>query len=144
MPSNFTLKATNAAHRALLWISGGRWGTEFYGMPVLELTTTGRKSGRPRAVMLTAPIIEGDEYIIVASRVGDPAHPAWYWNLREDPAVEISLPDGRRMPMTAAVLSTEERAGLWSRIVAEYPVYGDYQKRTTREIPLVRLRPRSV
>lgn len=143
MPSNFTLKATNSVHRALLRISRGRWGTEFYGMPVLELTTIGRRSGRPRAVLLTAPIVDGGEYIIVASRVGDPAHPAWYWNLRDNPAVEISFPDGRRMPMTAAVLSTEERAPLWSRIVADYPVYGDYQKRTTREIPLVRLGPRN-
>ncbi|MEU4315127.1 nitroreductase/quinone reductase family protein [Nocardia sp. NPDC024068] len=142
MPSNFTLKATNAAHRALLRISFGRWGTEFYGMPALELTTIGRKSGRPRSVMLTAPIVDGDEYIIVASRAGDPTHPAWYWNLRDNPAVEVSFPDGRHMPMTASVLPSEERAPLWTRVVADYPVYGGYQERTTREIPLVRLTPR--
>lgn len=142
MPSNFTLKATNAVHRALLRISRGRLGADFYGMPSLELVTIGRKSGRPHAVMLTAPIVEGDEYILVASRGGDPIHPAWFWNLHDNPEVEVSFRNEPRRPMTARVLSTEERAVLWPRITADYPTYGDYQKRTTREIPLVRLTPR--
>lgn len=142
MPSNFTLKATNAVHRALLRVSCGRLGAEYYGMPSLELVTIGRKSGRRHAVMLTAPIVEGDEYILVASRAGDPIHPAWFWNLRDNPQVEVSFRNGPRRPMTARVLSPEERAVLWPRITADYPVYGDYQKRTTREIPLVRLAPR--
>ncbi|WP_327150017.1 nitroreductase/quinone reductase family protein [Nocardia sp. NBC_01329] len=141
MPSDFTLKAVNAAHRALLRVSFGRLGTEYFGMPALELTTVGRKTGRPRSVMLTAPIVDGDEYIIVASRAGDPAHPAWYGNLRDNPAVEVSFRNGPRRAMTAHILTAEQRAPLWSRIVAEYPTYGDYQKRTTREIPLVRLTP---
>ncbi|WP_328387603.1 nitroreductase family deazaflavin-dependent oxidoreductase [Nocardia sp. NBC_00416] len=141
MPSDFTLKAANAVHRALLRISFGRWGTEFYGMPALELTTIGRKTGQPRSVMLTAPIVDGDDYIIVASRGGDPTHPAWYHNLRGTPTVEVSFRNGPRRAMTAHILSAEQRAPLWSRITADYPVYGDYQKRTTREIPLVRLTP---
>ncbi|MFI5720148.1 nitroreductase/quinone reductase family protein [Nocardia sp. NPDC051750] len=143
MPSNFTLRAVNTVHRALLRLSFGRLGTEYFGMPALELTTIGRKSGRPRSVMLTAPIVDGDEYIIVASRAGDPANPAWYWNLRDNPAVEVSFRNGPRRPMTAQVLSTEQRAPLWTRIVANYPVYGEYEQRTTREIPLVRLTPAS-
>ncbi|MFQ6229379.1 nitroreductase family deazaflavin-dependent oxidoreductase [Nocardia sp. NPDC002869] len=141
MPSDFTLKAVNVVHRALLRISFGRLGTEYFGMPALELTTVGRKSGQPRSVMLTAPVVEGDDYIIVASRGGDPTHPAWYWNLRDNPAVEVSFRNGPRRSMTAHVLSAEQRAPLWSRITAAYPVYGDYQKRTDREIPLVRLTP---
>lgn len=143
MPSNITLKAVNLAHRALLRLSCGRLGTEYFGMPALELITIGRKSGRPRAVMLTAPIVDGDEYVIVASRAGDPTNPAWYHNLRDNPAVEVSFRDGPRRPMTAYVVSPAQRAQLWPRIVADYPVYGDYQKRTTRQIPLVRLAPRS-
>ncbi|WP_459547661.1 nitroreductase/quinone reductase family protein [Nocardia sp. X0981] len=141
MPSNFTLKAVNAAHRALLCLSFGRWGTEYYGMPALELTTKGRRSGRPRSVMLTAPVVEGEDYIVVASRAGDPTHPAWYLNLRDDPAVEVAFRNGPRWPMTARILSPEERAPLWSRITADYPVYRGYQERTSREIPLVRLTP---
>ncbi|WP_280422129.1 nitroreductase/quinone reductase family protein [Nocardia carnea] len=143
MPSNLTLRAVNTAHRALLRLSFGRLGTEYFGMPALELITIGRKSGRPRSVMLTAPIVDGDSYTVVASRVGDPANPAWYHNLRADPAVEVAFRNGPRRPMTARVLPPEERALLWPRIVADYPVYGEYQKRTTREIPLVRLTPRS-
>ncbi|NKY55286.1 nitroreductase/quinone reductase family protein [Nocardia flavorosea] len=142
MPSNFTLRAVNTAHRALLRVSFGRMGTEYFGMPALELTTLGRKSGRPRSVMLTAPIVDGTDYVIVASRAGDPTNPAWYHNLRDNPAVEVAFRNGPRKPMTARVLPSEERAPLWARIVADYPVYGDYQKRTTREIPLVRLTPR--
>lgn len=142
MPSDFTLRAVNTAHRALLRFSFGRMGTEYFGMPALELTTIGRKSGRPRSVMLTAPIVDGTDYIIVASRAGDPTNPAWYHNLRDNPAVEVAFRNGPRKPMTARVLPPEERAPLWPRIVADYPVYGDYQKRTTREIPLVRLTPR--
>ncbi|MEV3965090.1 nitroreductase family deazaflavin-dependent oxidoreductase [Nocardia sp. NPDC050193] len=143
MPSDFTLKAVNTVHRALLRISFGRLGTEYFGMPALELTTVGRKSGQPRSVMLTAPVVEGEEYIIVASRAGDPAHPAWYRNLRDNPAVEVSFRHGPRRAMTAHILSAEQRAPLWSQITATYPVYGDYQKRTDREIPLIRLTPRA-
>ncbi|MGW5387026.1 nitroreductase/quinone reductase family protein [Nocardia sp. NPDC003963] len=142
MPSDFTLKAVNAAHRVLLRVSFGRFGTEYFGMPALELTTIGRKTGRPRSVMLTAPIVDGDDYIIVASRAGDPTHPAWYGNLREVPSVEVSFRNGPRRAMTAHILTAEQRAPLWSRIVADHPVYGDYQERTTREIPLIRLTPR--
>lgn len=128
-------------HRALLRVSFGRWGTEYFGMPTLELTTIGRKTGRPRSVMLTAPIVDGDELIIVASRAGGPTDPAWYGNLRDNPAVEVSFRNGPRRAMTAHILTSEQRAPLWSRIVAEYPTYADYQKLTTREIPLVRLTP---
>lgn len=142
MPSNFTLKATNAVHRALLRISRGRLGADFYGMPSLELVTIGRKSGRRHAVMLTAPVVEGDEYILVASPGGDPIHPAWFWNIRDNPGVEVSFRNGPWRPMAARVPPTEERAVLWPRITADHPVYGEYQKRTTREIPLVRSTPR--
>ncbi len=68
------------------------------GMPVLELTTTGRKSGQPRSVMLTSPVQEGDTIIVVASRGGDDVHPAWFLNLQADPKVEVKLKDGRKRP----------------------------------------------
>src|SRR5664279_3623298 len=71
MPSDFALKTMNAVHRSLLKISGGRAGWNVSNMPVLELTTTGRKSGQPRAVMLTSPLQEGNVLVVVASRGGD-------------------------------------------------------------------------
>jgi hypothetical protein len=68
MPHDLTFKSANAAHRALVKLSGGRFGWKLVGMPALALTTTGRKSGEPRTVMLTSPIQEGDTIVVVASR----------------------------------------------------------------------------
>ncbi|GAB2686094.1 nitroreductase family deazaflavin-dependent oxidoreductase [Nocardia thraciensis] len=142
MPSDAQLKVQNALHRALLKVSGGRLGRTVVGMPALELTTIGRKSGEPRRVMLTAPIIDDDTIVIVASRGGDPTHPAWYLNLRDNPAVEVSMQSGPRRPMTARIATEEERAALWPRVVEAFQGYGDYQRKTTREIPLVLLTPK--
>ncbi|MET9027817.1 nitroreductase/quinone reductase family protein [Nocardia sp. NPDC004168] len=142
MPSNFALKAMNTAHRVLLKISFGKLGNDFSGMPSLELTTTGRKSGRPHAVMLTAPIVDGDTYVVVASRGGDPIHPAWFLNLRDDPDVVVSVRNGPKVPMTARVATGEERAALWPRVTSAQSVYAGYQTKTTREIPLVLLTPK--
>ena len=87
MPSDLSLKAMNAVHRVVRTITFGKVGNNLLGMPVLELTTTGRKSGEPRSVMLTAPVVEGDTVVIVASRGGDDTNPAWFLNLRDDPEV---------------------------------------------------------
>ncbi|WP_194829546.1 nitroreductase family deazaflavin-dependent oxidoreductase [Nocardia sp. XZ_19_231] len=143
MPTDLQLKITNRVHRALLTVSGGRLGNSFFGMPSLQLTTIGRKSGDPRKVMLTAPIIDGDMIVIVASRAGDPTHPAWFLNLRDNPNVEVSLRNGPERPMTARVATPDERATLWPRVTSSYKGYADYQTKTTREIPLVLLTPRS-
>ena len=141
MPTDFQLKTMNAVHRLALKLTGGRLGQNVAGMPSLELTTIGRKSGEPRSVMLTAPIIDGDTVVVVASRGGDPTHPAWFLNLRDNPAVEVSLRQAPRRPMKASVANAEERAELWPRVVAAYRGYGSYQRKTTREIPLVLLTP---
>lgn len=143
MPSDLQLKIMNAGHRFLLAVSGGRIGNSIFGMPSLELTTIGRKSGTPRAVMLTAPVVDGDTIVVVASRGGDPTHPAWFLNLRDNPDVEVSLQKGPTRPMTAHVATAEERAELWPRVVASYKGYGDYQTKTSREIPLILLTPRA-
>ena len=71
MPSDFALKAMNAGHRIILKLSFGKLGWSAGSMPVLELTTVGRKSGQPRSVMLTSPIQQGDDVVVVASRGGD-------------------------------------------------------------------------
>src|SRR2546428_3790200 len=115
MPSDLTLKTMNGIHRALLEISGGRIGWEASKMPVLELTTTGRKSGQPRSVMLTSPVQEGSTIVVVASRGGDDQHPAWFLNLRDNPDVEVTL-KGKKQRMRARVASAEERARLWPQV----------------------------
>ena len=141
MPSNRTLKAMNSLNRMAQRVSRGRIGWEFGGMPVLELTTTGRKSGQKRTTLLTSPLRVADSYIVVASRGGDDAHPAWFLNLRDDPRVMVGTRGRPAQPMFARIATAAERAELWPRVTADHPNYADYQERTQREIPLVYLTP---
>jgi len=110
-------------------------------MPVLELTTTGRKSGEPRTVMLTSPIQEGETIVVVASRGGDDQHPAWFLNLRDHPDVEVAYAGKPKQPMRARVANAQERAALWPQVTSRYKGYANYQTKTDREIPLVLLEP---
>jgi deazaflavin-dependent oxidoreductase (nitroreductase family) len=81
-----------------------------------------------------------ESYVIVASNAGLPTHPAWYHNLKSNPQVTVQVLE-KRMPATAEVLVGEARAQAWQQVIASAPTYQDYQKQTTREIPLVLLRP---
>ena len=141
MPSDLTLKTMNGIHRALLKVSGGRIGWEASKMPVLELTTTGRKTGQPRSVMLTSPVQDGTTIVVVASRGGDDEHPAWFLNLRDDSDVEVAYKGAPKQRMRARVANPDERARLWPLVVADHKNYAGYQTKTTREIPLVLLEP---
>ena len=118
--------------------SGGRFGAKFtHGAPVFLLVTTGRKSGEPR----TAPLIyieDGDDYLVVASKGGMSHHPAWYLNLEANPECSIEI-GKNKLPMTATRISDDEKKALWSKICEVYPDYEDYQARTERNIPVVRL-----
>ncbi len=143
MPSDAMLKSMNTIHRGLLKISFGKVGWSAGKMPVLELTTIGRKSGRPRTVMLTSPHQIGDTIVVVASRGGDDHHPAWFLNLRDNPAVKVKYKGGDEQSMTARVATAEERAELWPKVTAKYKNYAGYQEKTDREIPLVMLEPSS-
>lgn len=141
MPSDALLKTMNTIHRTVFRASGGRLLGRVGGMLVVDLHTVGRKSGQPRSSMLTSPIQNGDEIVLVASRGGDPQHPAWYHNLKANPDVEITV-GGDRKSMRARVASPEERAELWPKVTSKYKGYAGYQTKTTREIPLVILSPR--
>ena len=141
MPSDAAFKAMNAIHRILLKVGGGRVGWTAMNMPVLELTTTGRRSGLPRSVMLTSPLQEGPVFVVVASRGGDDQAPAWFLNLRDNPEVEVRLQGKARQRMNARVATAAERERLWPLVIADHKNYADYQTRTTREIPLVLLGP---
>ena len=111
-------------------------------MPVVLLETVGRRSGEPRVTPLTAPVVDGDTVVLVASYGGDSRHPAWYLNLMTDPDVAITM-NGVRREMRARTASPEEKADLWPRIVRAYRGYAAYQRRTDRDIPVVLLTPRS-
>jgi len=141
MPSDFALKAMNTIHRVVLKASLGHVGWQAGSMPVLELTTVGRKSGESRTVMLTSPYQEGDTIVIVASRGGDDTNPAWFLNLSANPAVEVSWKGKPKQKMTATVAAPDERARLWPKVIADHKNYAGYQQKTSREIPLVLLTP---
>lgn len=141
MPSDLALKTMNAVHRVIRGASFGRLGWTGLNMPVLELTTSGRKSGQPRTVLLTSPVQEGNTYVVVASRGGDDTHPAWFLNLRDNPAVEVTTRDEGRRPMHARVADAQERARLWPLVIKDHQNYAGYQRKTDREIPLVVLEP---
>ncbi|MDQ6854453.1 MAG: nitroreductase family deazaflavin-dependent oxidoreductase [Actinomycetota bacterium] len=127
-------------HEAVFRLTNGRFANRGFGMPVLALTTTGRKSGKKRTTMLTSPVQDGDAIVVVASYGGDDRHPQWFLNLRDNPDVEITM-NGTTRPMRARVASPEEKAELWPRVVEAYRGYGQYQRRTDRDIPLVICEP---
>ncbi|GAB3298778.1 nitroreductase family deazaflavin-dependent oxidoreductase [Epidermidibacterium keratini] len=141
MANDTRFRFMNAVHRAVRSLTFGRVGNDVMGMPVLELTTTGRRSGQPRSCFLTAPVQRGDSYIVVASRGGDDTMPAWFLNLKANPDVMVSLRGGPAQPWTARVLPDDERDALWPELTSSYPNYAGYQRKTARTIPLVELTP---
>jgi deazaflavin-dependent oxidoreductase (nitroreductase family) len=141
VPSDLALKTMNTVHRVVQRVTFGKLGWQAGSMAVVELTTIGRKSGEPRTVLLTAPVQEGDTYVVVASRGGDDTHPAWFLNLRDNPAVEVATGDGPKKPMRARIADAGERARLWPQITAGHKNYASYQTKTDREIPVVFLEP---
>jgi deazaflavin-dependent oxidoreductase (nitroreductase family) len=105
----------------------------------LLLTTVGRKSGR----VLTLPLIfgrSGPNYVVVASKGGAPAHPAWYLNLQAKPEVRVQV-KGDKFTALAHTADAEERAKLWPMMVEIYGPYAQYQTKTDRQIPVVVLKP---
>ena len=119
--------------RLLGKIDGGR-------VPLLLLTTTGRKSGKKRTTPL-AYMRDDGSYVVVASYNGAPKHPAWYLNLRSNPDAEVRA-GKESFRASAETAATEERERLWPRLVAAYPSYDDQQANTKRELPVVMLHPR--
>ena len=109
-------------------------------LPLLALTTTGRRTGKRRTVQL-AYVTDGDDRLVVASNFGQEHHPAWSHNLDADPDAWI-LVDGSNVPVRAAVLSDEEKAQHWSRIEEVVPQMKVYPTLTDRNIRVYRLRPR--
>jgi deazaflavin-dependent oxidoreductase (nitroreductase family) len=110
-----------------------------WGVPVLLLTTTGRRSGDPRTVALMYGR-DGDNLVLIASRAGSPTHPSWYLNLRAHPEATVQIA-GEVFKVMARDATTEERPRLWDMMAAKYPTYNDYQKKTSRQIPVVVLEP---
>jgi deazaflavin-dependent oxidoreductase (nitroreductase family) len=127
-------------HRWLMRLTKGRIGGRLMGNKVLLLNATGRKSGQPRETALyTFP--DGDNYIVIASNVGEEVHPGWYLNLRENPEASILI-DGKERAVTAHEAEGDERERLWEMVTTEDENYAEYQTWTTRKIPVIVLEPR--
>lgn len=128
-----------AVNASVYRLSGGRIGNKVKGAPVLLLDHVGRKSGQAR----TAPLLylrDNADVVIVASRGGSDAMPAWWLNLQAHPATTVQI--GReRLQVVAREATAEEKARLWPRLVEMYPDYAVYQTRTERPIPVVILSP---
>ncbi|MCM2424431.1 nitroreductase family deazaflavin-dependent oxidoreductase [Streptomyces sp. RKAG337] len=118
--------------------SGGTEGTDMNGSPCLLLDYLGRRSGKwHRTVLIYGR--DGADYLIVASKGGDDNHPLWYLSLQDNPEVHLRV-NTERFTATAETLSPDEKARVWPHLVDVYGPYADYQKKTDRDIPVVRLR----
>ena len=120
--------------------TNGRAMSAMRGMPILPLTTVGRKTGRSR----TTPLMylpDGETYVITASNSGRAMHPAWFHNLQASPQARIELP-GRRMDVSVNVATQTERGRLWPQLVSKAPFFDGYRRNTSRLIPMVILKPR--
>lgn len=126
----------NLLHRGVLALTGGRVGWKLGAMTAVELHTIGRSSGRRRSTMLSAPIHDGDRFVLVASKGGDDRQPQWYLNLVANPDVELTVRD-QTFRMHARTASPPEKAELWPTIVRVNPGYAGYQRKTDRDIPVV-------
>ena len=135
-------KVQLAVYRSTGGLLGSTWrvGSAFpRGIPVLLLTTIGRKSGQKR----TAPLLfieDDDRVIVVASQGGLPKDPLWYKNLVANPECEVQI-KRRKMKMRAHTADPAERERLWPKLVAHYPDYASYVTWTDRVLPVVILEP---
>lgn len=109
------------------------------GVDTLLLTTRGKKSGKARRTALIYGR-DGDDYVVMASYAGAPAHPDWYVNLAADPEVVIQV-GAEVMTATARTVGAQDRDRLWKVMTSIWPDYDEYATKTSREIPLVAIRP---
>ena len=126
-------------HRVAYRASGGRIGARIWGLPIVLLTTTGRRSGEPRTTPLCV-LPHGSDFVAIASFGGLDTPPWWWLNLQNDPRATIQLGRTRRR-VTARTTSGDERDRLWAEVTARAPGYLGYARRTRREIPVVVLHP---
>ena len=119
--------------------TGGKFGGKVQGLPVLLLTTIGRKTGKKRITPLGYFEQDG-YYVITASNAGFDTNPAWFYNLKNHPQVDVQI-GKRQLTAIAEPAHPTLRKHLWANLVERAPGYGAYEKRTSREIPMVLLRP---
>ena len=115
----------------------GKVGGPFEGAPMVLLTTTGARSGKQHTTPLV-PLIDGDQLYVFGSMGGAPKHPSWYHNLVANPAVSVEQGTAK-FAATAQPVTGAERDALYAKQASRMPAFGNYQKQTTRTIPVIRL-----
>ncbi len=128
-------KLATQGHVRFYKATGGKWA----GKRLLLLTTTGRKTGKPRVNPLMR-IEDGDNYVVVGSVGGAPRHPGWYYNLQDNPHVQVQVGSTIENRI-ARIAEGDERDQLWQRFVDADKRFADYQTKTDRVIPVVVLEP---
>jgi F420H(2)-dependent quinone reductase len=129
----------SSSHVFLYRVSKGRVGGRFRGVPVLLLTTTGRKTGRKR----TTPLLfvrDGNRLVVIASNGGRDRDPSWWTNLRFNSEAEVEI-KGDRWSAKAEKANADEKTRLWTLMTETFPFYEEYQRKTKRVIPVVILTP---
>ena len=119
--------------------NGGKVSGNFAGAPLLLLHTTGAKTGQERVNPMMYRKVDGG-YAVFASKAGAPSNPDWYYNLLAHPDVRAEI-GTETVPLRARVADNAEREPIWSAQKSEYPGFGDYERKTTRQIPVVILEP---
>jgi F420H(2)-dependent quinone reductase len=138
-PARLAMKLGSGAHAGVYRATGGKLFGRMGKSPILLLNTVGRKSGKKRTSPLLY-VMDGEDFVIIASKGGAPTHPDWYLNLRANPEATVEIGD-REVRVRAEEADPQEKARLWRKMVEMYPTYDDYQKKTEREIPLLILHP---
>ena len=131
------IRAMGRSHRAIYRLTRGRLFGRVAGMPVLLLTTTGRRTGRPRTTPLTY-FESGSDLVVVASNGGEDRPPAWWLNLRDDPRATVTR-GTKTEEVEARAATADEYAHLWPTITSAHAGYAAYARRTTRPIPVMLL-----
>ncbi|MEU5675229.1 nitroreductase family deazaflavin-dependent oxidoreductase [Micromonospora sp. NPDC047762] len=119
--------------------NGGQVGGQFAGAPLLLLHTVGAKSGQPRLSPMMYQTVDGG-YAVFASKGGAPSNPDWYYNLLANPKVQAEIGTDK-IELVARVAAGDERERIWSAQKTAYPGFADYERKTTRQIPVVVLEP---
>jgi deazaflavin-dependent oxidoreductase (nitroreductase family) len=126
-------------HVSLYRLTRGKFAGQIQGLGVLILTTTGRKTGKARVTPLGHFEHDGG-YVVIGSNGGSDAYPSWFLNLKNNPRATIQVND-QCIEVTAEITGPETRGQLWAQLIDRAPGYAAYAKKTSREIPVVILRP---
>jgi deazaflavin-dependent oxidoreductase (nitroreductase family) len=137
--NEWNVESWNAFNEALIEDvranNGEATSGRFVGRPLILLTTTGAKSGKQRTIPLVYTR-DGDRYVIIASKGGSPSHPDWYHNLVRNPSVRLEV-GGESFAARATLAQGAERERLYANQAEKMPNFAEYQRKTSRQIPVV-------